>query len=119
MAIPSPLSAVCIPGGIIFLFNHPLQEMYLSLYALLLRTLVIDLQAKNQHNICKGREKKVWKTIPSMKFTKSKASISAKNQLGAMKLQLDVKVMMIDLHAKSQLSICKPLGKNCRKLFDR
>ena len=53
--------------------------MYLSLYALLLRTLVIDLHAKNQHNICKGKEK-VWKTIPSMKFTKSKASISTKNQ---------------------------------------
>ena len=32
--------------------------MYLSLYALLLRTLVIDLHAKNQHNICKGIEKK-------------------------------------------------------------
>ena len=27
-----------------------------SLYALLLRTLVIDLHAKNQHNICKGIE---------------------------------------------------------------
>ena len=51
--------------------------MYLSLYALLLRTLVIDLHAKNQHNICKGKEKK---SIPSMKFTKSKASFSAKNQ---------------------------------------
>ena len=66
-----------------------------------------------------GYRKKVWKTIPSMKFTKSKASISAKNQWGAMKLQLDVKVMMIDLHAKNQLNICKHLGKNCRKLFDR
>ena len=31
--------------------------MYLSLYALLLRTLVTDLHAKNQHNICKGIEK--------------------------------------------------------------
>ena len=49
--------------------------MYLSLYALLLRTLVIDLHAKNQHIICKGIEKK-----SSMKFTKSKASISVKNQ---------------------------------------
>ena len=49
--------------------------MYLSLYALLLRTLV-----KNQHNICKGIEKKVWKTIPSMKSTKSKACISMKKQ---------------------------------------
>ena len=54
--------------------------MFLSLYALLLRTLVIDLHAKNQHNICKGVEKKVRKTIPSMKFTKSKASVSVKNQ---------------------------------------
>ena len=31
--------------------------MCLSLYALLLRTLVIDLHAKNQHNICKAIEK--------------------------------------------------------------
>ena len=54
--------------------------MFLSLYALLLRTLVIDLHAKNQHNICKVIEKKVWKTIPSMKLTKSKASIYATNQ---------------------------------------
>ena len=32
--------------------------MFLSLYALLLRMLVTDLHAKNQHNICKGIEKK-------------------------------------------------------------
>ena len=31
--------------------------MCLSLYALLLSTLVIDLHAKNQQNICKGIEK--------------------------------------------------------------
>ena len=31
--------------------------MCLSLYALLLKMLVIDLHAKNQHNICKGIEK--------------------------------------------------------------
>ena len=30
--------------------------MCLSLYAWLLRMLVIDLQAKNQHNICNGIE---------------------------------------------------------------
>ena len=46
--------------------------MFLSLYALLLRMLVIDLNAKNQHNKCKAIEK-VWKTVPSMKFTKCKA----------------------------------------------
>ena len=86
--------------------------MYLSLYALLLRTLVIDLHAKKSAQYLQGYRKKVWKTIPSMKFTKSKASISMKNQL-------NVKVMMIDLHAKNQLNICKPLGKNCRKLFER
>ena len=51
--------------------------MFLSLYALLLRTLVIDLHAKNQHNIWKGIEK-VWKTVLSVKFTKSKARNSAK-----------------------------------------
>ena len=54
--------------------------MCLPLYALLLRTLVIDLHAKNQHSICKGLEKKVLKTVPSVKFTKSKACNSAKNQ---------------------------------------
>ena len=52
--------------------------MCLSLYALLVRTLVIDLHAKNQHNICKDIEK-VWKTVPSVKLTKSKACYSAKN----------------------------------------
>ena len=31
--------------------------MYLSLYALLLRMLVIALHAKNQHDICMGIEK--------------------------------------------------------------
>ena len=61
--------------------------MCLSLYALLLRTLVIDLHAKNQHNICKGIEK-VWKTVPSVKLTKCKARNSAKNKSGAMKLKL-------------------------------
>ena len=35
-----------------------------------------------------------------------------------MKLQLDVKVMMIDLHAKNQLNICKDLRKKPGKLFD-
>ena len=54
--------------------------MFLSLYALLLRTLVIDLNAKNQHNMCKAIEKKVWKTVPSMKFTKCKARNSSKIQ---------------------------------------
>ena len=36
--------------------------MCLSLYALLLRMMVIDLHAKNQLNICKRLEKKVWNT---------------------------------------------------------
>ena len=36
-----------------------------------------------------------------------------------MKLQLNVKVMMIDLQAKNQFNIGKRLGKDCRKLFDR
>ena len=53
--------------------------MCLSLYALLLRKLVIDLHAKNQHNICKYR-KKVWKTVPSVKFTKCKTCNFTKNQ---------------------------------------
>ena len=35
--------------------------MCLSLYALLLRKLVIDLHDKNQHNVCKGIEKKSGK----------------------------------------------------------
>ena len=54
--------------------------MFLSLYALLFITLVIDLHAKYQHDICKGIGKKVRKTVPSVKFTKSKAHNSAKNQ---------------------------------------
>ena len=51
--------------------------MFLSLYALLLRMLGMDLHAINQHNICKGIEKKSGK-LPSMKFTKSKALIPRK-----------------------------------------
>ena len=50
-----------------------------------------------------------------MKFTKSKASISAKNQSGAMKLQLDVKVMMIDLHAKKSAQYLQAFRKNLQK----
>ena len=88
--------------------------MCLSLYALLLRTLMIDLHAKNQHNICKSIEK-VWKTVPSGKFTKSKVCNSAKTQCGATKLQLDLQVMMIDLHPKYQLNICKSFRKKVRK----
>ena len=37
--------------------------MRLSLYAVLLRTLVIDLHAKNQHNICKGIETSILKVL--------------------------------------------------------
>ena len=36
-----------------------------------------------------------------------------------MKLQLIVKVMVIDLHAKYQVKIGKRLGKKSRKLFHR
>ena len=49
------------------------------MYTLLLRMLVIDLHAKNQHSICKGIEK-VRKTVPSVKFTECKTRNSAKNQ---------------------------------------
>ena len=52
--------------------------MFPSLNALLLRTLVIDLHAKNQHNTCKGIEN-VWKTVPSVKLTKSEVVIPRKN----------------------------------------
>ena len=59
--------------------------MFLSLYALLLRTLVIDLhdlhaKCKKSAQYLRGYRKKVWKMVPSVKFTKSKASNSAKNQ---------------------------------------
>ena len=37
--------------------SFKIKEMRLFLYALLLRMLVIDLHAKNQHNICKDIEK--------------------------------------------------------------
>ena len=37
--------------------------MFLSLYALLLRMLVIDLHAKTQHNIRKGIETKSGKLL--------------------------------------------------------
>ena len=53
--------------------------MCLSLYALLLSRLVIDLHAKYRHNICKGVEK-VWTTVTSVKFTKCKMRNFTKNQ---------------------------------------
>ena len=62
--------------------------MFLSLYALLLRTLVIDLHAKNLHNICKGIEKSL-ENCSIVKFTKCKTRNIAKNQGGATKLKLD------------------------------
>ena len=54
----------------------------------------------------------MWKTVCSVKFTKSKARNFAKNQWNVTKLTLEV----IDLHAKNQLNICKRLEKkseNC------
>ena len=52
--------------------------MCLSLYALLLRTLVTDLHAKSQHNICK-----VSKTVPCVKFTKCKTRNFVKKKRSA------------------------------------
>ena len=78
--------------------------MNLSLYALLLRTLVIDLQAKNQHNICKGIEKKSGKLF---------------HQWNLLSLKQVFLRMMNDSHVKNQLNICKRLEKNFRELFDR
>ena len=62
--------------------------MCLSLYALLLRMLVIDLHAKNQHNICKGIEKSLENCLIAEIY--QALSNSAKNQCGATKLQLDL-----------------------------
>ena len=53
--------------------------MFLSVYALLLRTLVIDLHAKNQHNICKGLEKSP-ENCSIGEIIKYKARNSPKNQ---------------------------------------
>ena len=39
------------------LSSFKIKEMCPSLYALLLKTVVIELHAKNQHNICEGIEK--------------------------------------------------------------
>ena len=64
--------------------------MCLSLYALLLRMLLIDLHTKNQLNICKCLGKKVRKTVRSLKITKSKARNFAKNQWSITILKLDL-----------------------------
>ena len=53
--------------------------MCLSLYALLLRTLVIDLHAKKSAQHLQGYRKK-WKTVPSVKFTKCKTRNFTKNK---------------------------------------
>ena len=62
--------------------------MCLSLYALLLRTLVIDLHAKKSAHLQGCR--KVWKTVLSVKFSKCKTRNFTKNYCGAKKLQLDL-----------------------------
>ena len=62
------------------------------------------------------KKKKKRKTVWSLKFTNSKAHNFTKNQLSVMKLQLDVQVMVNDLHAKNQVNIYKCLEKksgNC------
>ena len=53
--------------------------MCLSLYELRLRTLTIDLHAKKSAQNLQVYRKKLWKTVPSVKFTKWKARKSAKN----------------------------------------
>ena len=58
--------------------------MCLSLYALVLRTLVIDLHAKNQLNYLQVLRKK----LQLLKSTKSKARNLAKYQWSVMKLKL-------------------------------
>ena len=57
--------------------SFKIKKMFLSLYALLLRTLVIDLHAKNRHNICKSIEKSL-ENSSIVKFTKCKTRNFAK-----------------------------------------
>ena len=52
--------AIC-PNGFEFWaepWPQHIRNVYLSLYLLLLRMLVVDLYAKIQHNTCKGIKKK-------------------------------------------------------------
>ena len=89
--------------------------------------LVIDLHAKNQHNICKRIEKSPenfhlcnllsLRPVICEKSTKSKVHNIAKNQWSITKLKLDLSVMVIDLQAKNQLNICKHLEKKSGKLI--
>ena len=64
--------------------------MFLSLYALLLRKLVIDLHAENQHNICKRLEKKSGKLFDRRNLLSFKASYFAKNRWSKTKLKLNL-----------------------------
>ena len=55
--------------------------------------------------------KKVTKTVQLVRLMKSKARNFEKNLWSITKLTLDLQVMVIDLHAKNQLNICKHLEK--------
>ena len=64
--------------------------MCLSLYALVLRTLVIELQVKKQLNICKCLEKKMVRPVRSLKSTKSKACNFTNYRWSVSKLKFDL-----------------------------
>ena len=81
--------------------------------------MVTDLHAKKLGQYLQAFRKKVRKTVWSLKFTMSKAHNFAKNQWSVTKFKLDLQVMVIDLHAKDQVNIYKPLEKKYGKLFDR
>ena len=81
--------------------------------------MVTDSHAKKSGQYLQAFRKKMWKTVWSRKFTKSKAHNFAKNQWSITKLKLDLQFMVIELHAKNQVIICKHFGKKSRKLFDR
>ena len=78
--------------------------------------MVVDLHTKSQVNIYKRLEK-CPKNCLIAKM--SKAHNFAKNRWSVMKLKPDLQVMVIDLHAKIQVNICKDLGKKSRKLILR
>ena len=77
--------------------------------------MVIDLHSKKQVNICKRLEKKVQKTVWSLKFTKSKARNFAENQWSTTKLKVVLWVMVIDLQAKRSGQYLQAFRKKIRK----
>ena len=77
-----------------------------------------DSHTKYLLYIFKGLQKKVWKTVISMEFIKSRAHYLSKTQHSGKEVKLDLLLIMTDSHTKTQLNIFNGLQKSAENLWD-